>query len=113
MWVTTLMTATTMIQSQSYPSCGKMDLTYMERLDDLLARISVSKKTAVSFFLGRLTAPLGKSVRIHNPPIVHDAMHLPHLWQDILQDLEKKIMVGNSSSSESQPHDSKGWSSST
>jgi len=52
---------------------------YFEKFDQLLARVDVTKEMAISFFLGGLHASLEKSVCIHNPSSLQDAMRLARL----------------------------------
>ena len=49
-------------------------LDYFEKFDQLLARVDVTEEMAISFFLGGLHASLEKSVGIHNPRSLQDAM---------------------------------------
>ena len=66
-------------------------LDYFEKFDQLLARVDVTEEMAISFFLGGLHASLEKSVRIHNPRSLQDAMRLARLQDEVLQELERKL----------------------
>ena len=62
-------------------------LDYFEKFDQLLARVDVTEEMAISFFLGGLHASLEKSVCIHNPRSLQDAMRLARLQDEVLQEL--------------------------
>ena len=66
-------------------------LDYFEKFDQLLARVDVTEEMAISFFLGGLHASLEKSVGIHNPRSLQDAMRLARLQDEVLQELERKL----------------------
>ena len=66
-------------------------LDYFEKFDQLLARVDVTEEMAINFFLGGLHASLEKSIRIHNPRSLQDAMRLARLQDEVLQELERKL----------------------
>ena len=66
-------------------------LDYFEKFDQLLARVDVTEEMAINFFLGGLHASLEKSVSIHNPRSLQDAMQLARLQDEVLQELERKL----------------------
>ena len=70
---------------------GSSLVDYLEKFDNLLARVMVSDEMALSFFLWGLTVRLEKSVRLHIPITLQEAMQLAYLQEDILQELTKEI----------------------
>jgi len=64
---------------------------YLEAFDSPLARVGVSESMALSFFLSGVKPELEKSVRVHKPQSLQEAIHIARLHEEILKELEKKM----------------------
>ena len=58
---------------------GSSLVDYLEKFDNLLARVMVSDKMALSFFLLGLTVRLEKSVCLHRPTTLQEVVQLAYL----------------------------------
>ena len=83
---------------------------YLEAFDSLLARIGVSESMALSFFLSGLKTELEKSVRVHKPQSLQEAVHIARLQEEILKELEKKMQQKREGSLEPKTRFRRSWS---
>lgn len=60
----------------------------------MLPRIAIFEELALSFFLSGLTIELEKSVRVHHPTSVQDAISIARLQDEVLQVITKKFSLG-------------------
>ena len=59
-------------------------IEYHERFDTLLARIAILEVLALSFFLSGLTVELEKSIRVHRPSSIQEAVRIARLQDEVL-----------------------------
>jgi len=76
-------------------------IDYLENFDTLLARVLITEDLALSFFLFVLTPKLEKSVRVHRPKTIQEAIRIARLQEEVLQGMAKKFSLAKSISFES------------
>jgi len=70
---------------------------YLERFDTLfIVSGSGSEELALSFFLSGLTVELEKSVTVHSLTLVHEAIRIARLQDEVLQVMTHKFSLGKS-----------------
>ena len=85
-------------------------IDYLENFDTLLARVLITEDLALSFFLSELNPELEKSVRVHRPKTIQEAIRIARLQKEVLQEMAKKFSPAKSASFESQVRYTRSWS---
>ena len=84
-------------------------IEYLERFDTLLARIAIPEELALSFFLSSLIVELEKSVRVHRPSSIQEAVRIARLQDEVLHEMTKKFSPTKLIQADSQAKYSRNW----